>query len=266
DEQTYLRLCDEVANRTGLEYGQINGPAMYPAFGTSLDWTYGALGIVSYCIEVDGEQWVPLSLQEMRSRMWQSFDGFIYSAQNVDLLGAKVEVSGIRIVPKSSNEFEFRLNMTNSGFGNATNLSASVSVPEGKCRMLSSSFPKFLGSGKTAQAQVSFAIDGNGVQGVNVAVTYNKTMYLSKVVSDEFEYTISVGDKKIEAAAGNCEKGKETGSAPCGSCGGEKTDKIASVSADRPGAFPVPGFESAILISALVALAAALSLRKRRPL
>lgn len=252
DEQVYIRLCDEIQNLTGLEYGQINSPAMYPAFGTSLDWTYGALGIISYCIEVDDEQWVPASLEDIRSRLWQSFKAVEYSSEVVELLGAKLEVLDIQILPQSRNQFTISFLLNNKGFGSTTNLSIEIESDAG-LRIISKNIPSSIPSDSSLPASFSFQVQQDGIQKIYLDIGYNRTVQMGRYIKNRWTYQVEVGEKKIEVT-------ETIPAAPENVSDVDVPMEERTYSAERPSEQKLPGFE---FVGFVILLAVLLVLRRR---
>ncbi|MDD5502748.1 MAG: M14 family zinc carboxypeptidase [Candidatus Thermoplasmatota archaeon] len=252
DEQVYLRLCEEIANRTNLEYGQICSPAMYPAFGGSIDWSYGELGIISYCIEVDGEQWVPASTEDIRSRLWQSFDGLLYSAQNVDLLGAKLEMLDLALSSNSPDTFTISFTLSNTGFGNATNISICPNEGDGYCSISYFDVPQAISAGDSCRASVVYSAEFSGEKAFGIAIKYNKTILHGKQSGLWYSAAVNVDNGGVEITQLPAD----------GSVNGAFAD---GTSAELAGHKQTAGFETAALVPAIAgALLAAAALKRNR--
>lgn len=236
DEQAYIRLCDEVANRTGLEYGQINSPAMYPAFGTSLDWTYGELGIMSYCIEVDNEQWIPFSQQDMRIRLLPSFVALEYSAHVVDLLGANLVTSNISIYEANDNSFRIGFRITNNGFEDAENITSKISW-NCACNVLSvSPMPDKLASGETKKIELTVTMDEPNNGSLSVLFECAKTKQLPKTEIGYMSCAFRTSDGKISMTAVSYDLN-------------EADFECGKIYAEKSAPLQTPGFETAFALS-----------------
>lgn len=179
DHDLYTAICRDIQDAMDAANGGEPVPCgqvystIYPASGTTVDYVYDVYGSNSWTFEVDGQQNMPFSDEDIRPRLGETWAAVQHAYENVHRYGALFEITDVAPVVDGDTITGIDVTVHNTGMGASNNTAA------------------WLGSGTSALANVdipsvapdenvTFRLDGFewGVgDEAHLKVVYDQTFY-----------------------------------------------------------------------------------------
>ncbi len=189
DDALFKTIEEDVEARWDIPTGQ-SAVILYPASGTAKDYGYGINHAPSWTFEVDDQQFVPVSGEEISERLTPIFECYMFLMKEAISGKWKPQPNVVDAwaTDEDGDGFTFQMLVNNTGYTNITNGTATIELG-GK------SFSSLFSVGQFNETQVNINVRGDwsGKKDVLVRLDYRKLVLEdSKILTHEETVTIDI--------------------------------------------------------------------------